>query len=98
MIYIFLTMSLTNSKEIVHFSHIIYFLLNILGTILLLDDEYLIGLKTFVGSPSAGFYLVFVILFLVLRNYCIDVVRKLVYQKAQRRFDFYRDIEDRLFL
>jgi uncharacterized protein (UPF0248 family) len=33
-----------------------------------------------------------------MRNYLFDVIRKLLWTPTKRRFNFYIDIEDRLFL
>lgn len=72
--------------------------MNILGIIFVLDDEYLIGLKQFTGCPIALFYLLFVVMFCIVRNYVFDVCRKFAYQRSRDRFNHYLDIEDRLFL
>lgn len=96
--YIFLHFQLTNQNETYQFNHIVFAFLNILGIIFILDDEYLIGLKQFTGSPIALIYLLFVCLFCMLRNQVFDVFRKLSWLTTRKRFDFYVDIEDRLFL
>jgi hypothetical protein len=52
----------------------------------------------FSRSPIVLLYVLFVFLYCILRNYICDVARKLAYAPCKRRFDFYSDIEDRLFL
>ena len=93
-----MTFALTNMNESVLYFHVTFFLLNIFGIVFVLDDEYLIALKTFVGCPIIMLYLLFTLLYCILRNYVFDVVRKLGWPKSRERFEFYTDIEDRLFL
>jgi hypothetical protein len=93
-----MTFRLTNHGESVHYFLVIFFVLNILGIIFILDDEYLIGLKQFTGCPIILLYLLFTLLYCILRNYCFDVLRKLAWRRSRERFEFYTDIEDRLFL
>jgi hypothetical protein len=42
-------------------------------------------------------YFIFVILTLKLRNFILDVLRKLVLPAYRKRFEYYTDIEDRLY-
>jgi hypothetical protein len=97
-LYFFFTFQLTNRNEIVHFFRFAIIFVNFLGIIFILDDEYLQGMKQFSGCPLAMLNLLFVFLFCLLRNFIMDVMRKLVYGPSKRRFEFYSDIEDRLFL
>jgi hypothetical protein len=97
-LYIFFTFHLTNRNEVVHFFRFAFIFVNLIGIIFILDDEYLLGVKQFSGCPLALLHLLFVLLVCFLRNYTMDVLRKLVYGPSSRRFEFYSDIEDRLFL
>jgi hypothetical protein len=97
-LYFFFTFQLTNRNEVGHFISFAVTFVNLIGIIFILDDEYLQGMKQFSGCPLAMLNLLFVFLFCLVRNYIMDLLRKLVYGPSKRRFEFYTDIEDRLFL
>ena len=44
-LYIFFTFHLTNRSEVVHFFRFAFILVNLVGIIFILDDEYLLGMK-----------------------------------------------------
>ena len=96
--YFFFTFQLINTSEFVHFFRFAVIFVNFLGIIFILDDEYLLGMKQFSGCPLAMLSFLFMFLFCLLRNFIMDVIKKLVYSPSKRRFDFYSYIEDRLFL
>ena len=62
------------------------------------DDEYLYSISSLVKCPSALLYMLLIVSVCALRNYIFDVMRKLVITSTRRRFEFYSDVEDKLFL
>ena len=96
--YFFYTFQLINTSENVDFFRFAVIFVNFLGIIFILNDEYLLGIKQFSGCPLAMLNFLFVFLFCLLRNFIMDVMRKLMYGPSKLRFEFYSDIEDRLFL
>lgn len=72
------TFQLTNQNEVIQFYQFGQTFINILGILFILDDEYLMGIKQLSNSPIALFYLLFVVLYCMLRNFICDILRKLV--------------------
>ena len=64
----------------------------------MLDDEYLLGIRTLLACPNAILFFIFIVLTCLLRNFTFDVLRKLIFPITKMRFRYYNDVEDKLFM
>lgn len=71
-------------------------MLTVMGCTLIFDDDGLVGVSQLARCPAMLLTLLFQILLLQLRNYIVDVGKKLVFRRKADLLDWYVEIEGKL--
>ena len=71
-------------------------MLTVMGCTLIFDDDGLVGVSQLARCPAMLLTLLFQILLLQLRNYIVDVGKKLVLRRKADLLDWYVEIEGKL--